>query len=123
MCLRGKEPLRPGSLIEQWRAVDEHLVTLGKPAHARPDRPDDTGRLDAERHRWPDTDIPGAGPDQIVPVGDARSMDLDEDAVDARLRRFREIERLDRPPEGADPGGAHAASIAAARQIWSSGRH
>ena len=108
-----EEPLRPGALVAKWRAVDEHLVAFGKPAHARPDRPDDTGRLDAECHRWPGAHIPGAGPDQIVPVADARPSDLDEDIAAARFRRFGEFEQLDRSTEGSDPGGAHAVSIAA----------
>ena len=71
MRLRGEEPLRPGTLEAKRRAVDEHLVTHGKPADAGPIARTTPAGLDAERHRWPDPDIPGAGPDEIVPVADA----------------------------------------------------
>jgi hypothetical protein len=112
-----EEPICPGALVPQWRAVHHHRVARSEPADSRTHRSDGARSLHAQGHRRPDAHVPVAGPHQVFPVADARREDVDQDLAIARSGRVRKLELLDRSSEDADAGGLHAVSIAKTGRI------
>src|SRR4030095_2490041 len=73
------------------------------PPNPPPARPDHAGRFDAERHRRAGPDVPSARPHELLPVGDARRADIDEDLVGPERSRLRQGDRMHGTAELVDP--------------------
>src|SRR5436305_1840302 len=84
------------------------------PLDPRADPDDLACGLDAEGQRRDASDVPTAGANELFPVPDAGSLDLDQHLPGFQRRRLRQLEKRDVVAERLDAGGsqAHARIIA-----------
>src|SRR6266699_2404653 len=108
---RSDEPFRPRALVSQRQWVGEHLIASCKACHVFADSVDDSRRLDAERQRWPVTDVPVTDPDDLVPVADTCRSHRDHDLVRRRRRWRWEVEHAHGVAERVDAGGSHLSHV------------
>jgi hypothetical protein len=97
--------------------MGEDLVARCEARHVLADGGDDAGRLDAERQRWSEADVPVADPDDLVPVADACRAYGDHDLVRRRRRWRREFEHAQLAAECVDARGLHPSSGHPARIV------
>src|SRR5215217_2410089 len=91
-----------------------HGYAGGGPLDLRADPDDLACSLYSERQRRGASDVPTAGANELFPVPDAGSLDLDEHLPALQRRRLRQFEKRHGVAERLDAGGsqAHATIIA-----------
>src|SRR5207244_147271 len=104
---RRKHPPRPRPVTPERQRMCDHLVALAQLGHTGAGGYDRPGRLRPERHRSRAADLPAADPDQLVPVADSGSRDVEQDLVWGRRRQLVHIEDLDGLASCRDPGHSH----------------
>src|SRR3954470_9080782 len=94
-----------------------HGYAGGGPLDPRADPDDLACSLYSERQRRGVSDVPTAGANELFPVTDAGSLDLDQHLPGFQRRRLRQFEKRHGVAERLDAGGsqAHPRSIA---PIW-----
>ena len=93
-----------------------HGCAGGGPLDLRADPDDLACGLHAERQGRDASDVPTAGANELFPVPDAGSLDLDQHLPGFQRRRLRQFEKRHVVAERLDAGGsqAHASIIARA---------
>jgi hypothetical protein len=87
LCGGGDVPSGPGALVAQRRRMHGDPVARGDSRNAVSDRGDKPGRLDAERHRRPDTQVPPPGAGELVPVAHSAGLHVDQHLIRPQLPR------------------------------------
>ena len=64
-------------------------------------------RLDAERHWRLAADIPTAGPNDLIPVGNACCLHRDQDLIARKVTRRRELESVHAATDLGDSSSTH----------------
>jgi hypothetical protein len=92
--------------------MGEDLIADGEPSLGGSDRLDYPGGLHAQSHRRLRAYVPGAQPDEVIPVPDSSRSNLDQHLVTHRARWIRKVEPLYPSAKGTDPGRTHPGIVA-----------
>ena len=87
--------------------MGHHLVAESEPTDPVANCLDYPSRLDAERHWRLAADIPTAGPNELVPVGNACCFHRDQDLIDGKVTRQSELEHVHPAPDVGDSSSTH----------------
>src|SRR5262249_34104325 len=108
MCRSAQAPCsRGGTECTGTRSPGRHPVTRRDAGDRAPGGHGNPGRLDAEGQRRPGTQVPAAGPGDLVPVAHPAGPHVDQDLVRAQLPGVRQVQDPDRAARPADARRPH----------------
>jgi hypothetical protein len=87
--------------------MGHHFVAESEPPDLIANCLDYASGLDAERHWRLAADIPTAGSNDLVPVGNTRCLHRDQDLIAGKLTRRSELERVHAAPDLGDSSSTH----------------
>ena len=108
--LRPGDPVTTHSLPLRER-MRGHPVARPDPVYLVPDRGDDPGRLDPQRHRRAGAHVPASGAGDLIPVAHPAGPDVDQHLVRPQRPRSGQFEELDRSAELAYPRCFHGSLL------------
>ena len=71
------EPPGPGALLAQRKGMHSYPVACLEPVGLVPGGSNEPGGLDAQRHRWPDAEVPASGAGGLIPVAHPGRMHVE----------------------------------------------